>query len=77
MRFIRVGKDIIKQYACSQKELVDIKITFVTDLGSQSYEHYLQQPRQMVERNICNLLDYNRSLIKTINKMPGLYRPYR
>ena len=53
-----------------------MKIVFITDLQYQSYEHYLKQPRQMVERRICRLIDQNPNLIKTLEDMPMPYKTH-
>ena len=64
---------IEREYNCSRKELVNMKI-FITDLEYLSYEHYLKQPRQMIERKLCRLIDQNPNLIKTLNNMPMPYK---
>ena len=51
-----------------------MKINFITDLENQSYEHYFEEPRQMIERKLCRLIDQNPNLIKTLNNMPMPYR---
>ena len=74
--FVVIGDEILKEYKCNTKELVDLKIIFVTDLEYQSYNHYLQQPRPKIERQVCKLIDRNSNLMKTLNKMPTPYSRY-
>ena len=74
--FVVISDEMIKRYKCNEKELVDMKLMFVTDLEYQSYNHYLQQPRPMIEKQICKIIDRNPNLIKTLNKMPSLYSRY-
>ena len=71
--FVVISDEIIKRYKCNEKELVDLKIMFITGLEYQSYNHYLQQPRPMIERQICKKTDRNPNLIKTLDKMPTPY----
>ena len=72
--FIGISEKLIRQYKNNQKKLVNLKIMFVTDLERLSYNQYLQQPRQMIERRICKIIDCNPNLMKTLNKMA---RPYK
>ena len=47
---------------------MNMKITFISNLEDQSYEHYLQQPKQMIERSVARLIQENPNLIKKISK---------
>ena len=73
---IQIGEKLIKRYDCSQRVFVHIKIVFVTDLVFLSYDHYIKQPRQMIERKICKMVDQNPNLIKTLNVVPTPFRRY-
>ena len=57
-------------FDCIQEEFVNIKIVFITHLDYISYNHYLQHPTQMIERQICKRIDQKRNLKKTLDKMP-------
>ena len=67
---IKIGGQIQGKYNCNQNELAHIKIVFIVDLDFQSYNHYLQQPKPMIVRNICKIIDKNPNLIKTMKNMP-------
>ena len=73
---IKCSEIMQRKYNCSRIELVNMKIVFITDLQYQSYEHYLKQPRQMVERRICRLIDQNPNLIKTLENMPMPFKTH-
>ena len=70
----KIMENVIKRYNCRENDLIDIEIVFVTDLESATYSHYLQLPRSMLERKICQIIDRNPNLIKRLDKMP---RPYK
>ena len=69
--FVVISDEIIKRYKCNKKELVDLKIMFITGLDYQSCNPYLHQPRPMIE--ICKLIDRNPNLMKTLDKLPTPY----
>ena len=71
---IKIMIQIIKRYNCKQDDLVNIEIVFITDLESTTYSHYFQLPRTMLERKICQIIDRNPSLIKTLDCMPMPYK---
>ena len=71
---IKIMEKIIKRYNCSQNDLVNIEIIFITDLKSATYSHYIQLPRTMLERKICQIIDRNPNLIKRLNNMPDPYK---
>ena len=71
--FVVISDEILKRYKCNKKELVELKVMFITGSEYQSYNHYLQQPRPMVERQICKIIGRNSNLIKTVDKMPTPY----
>ena len=71
---IKIKEKIIKRYNCRQKDLVNIEIIFITDLESVTYSHYLQLPRSMLERKICQIIDRNPNLIKRLDNMPNPYK---
>ena len=71
---IKFKEKIIRRYNCRQNDLVYIEIIFITDLESATYNHYSQLPKPMIERKICQIIDHNPSLIKTLNNMPKPYR---
>ena len=54
---IKIKEKIIKRYSCRQIDLVNIEIIFITDLESATYSHYLQLPKTMLERKICQIID--------------------
>ena len=70
---IKIKEKIMKRYGCRQNELVNIEIIFITDLESATYSHYLQLPRSMLERKICQIIDRNPNLIKRLCNMPNPY----
>ena len=51
-----------------------IEIIFITDLKSATYNHYFQLPKPMIERKICQIIDRNPNLIKTLDCMPEPYK---
>ena len=71
---IKIMEKIIKRYNCRQNDLVNIEIIFITDLESATYSHYLQLPRSMLERKICQIIDRNPNLIKRLDNMPNPYK---
>ena len=71
--FVVSSDEIKKRYKCIKKELVDLKFIFITGLEYQSYNHYLQQPRPMIGRQICRVIDRNPNLTKTLDKMRTAY----
>ena len=60
-------------YSRDRNELVHMKIVFITNLENQSYRHYLQQPKPMVDWKLIRLMNGNPNLIKKNKKMP---RPF-
>ena len=71
---IKIMEKIIKRYNCRQDDLVNIEIIFITDLKSATYGHYIQLPRTMLERKICQIIDRNPNLIKRLDNMPNPYK---
>ena len=71
---IKIMEEIIKRYNCRQNDLGNIEIIFITDLESATYSHYLQLPRSMLERKICQIIDRNPNLIKRLDNMPNPYK---
>ena len=71
---IKIKEKIIRSYNCRQNDLIYIEIIFITDLESATYNHYFQLPKPMIERKICQIIDHNPNLIKTLNNMPKPYR---
>ena len=71
---IKIKEKIIKRYNCRQDDLVNIEIIFITDLESATYSHYCQLPKTMLERKICQIIDRNPNLIKTLDHMPKPYK---
>ena len=70
----KIMEKIIRRYNCRQNDLVNIEIIFITDLKSATYSHYIQLPRSMLERKICQKIDRNPNLIKRLNNMPNPYK---
>ena len=71
---IKIMEKIIKRYNCRQNDLVNIEIICITDLKSATYSHYIQLPRTMLERKICQIIGRNPNLIKRLNNMPNPYK---
>ena len=71
---IKIQEEIIRRYKCKQDDLVYMKIIFITDLESATYNHYFQLPKPMIERKICQIIDRNLNLIKTLDCMPEPYK---
>ena len=44
----------------------EMNITFITDLRVMTYEHYLEQPKHMVERNLIEKLAKNPELVNIL-----------
>ena len=70
----KIMEKIIRRYNCRQNDLVNIEIIFITDLKSATYSHYIQLPRSMLERKICQIIDRNPNLKKRLNNMPNPYK---
>ena len=45
-----------------------MNITFISDLRNMTYEHYLQQPKSMLEWKLNVILAKNPQLIKSLNR---------
>ena len=71
---IKIQKDIISRRNCNQNDLVYIEIVFITDLDCATYIHYFQLPKPMIERKICQIIDFNPNLIKILDHMPDPYK---
>ena len=55
-----------------------MNITFVTDLSNMTYEHYLNQPKSMLEGKLNAMLARNPELIKTLgNSSLPITRKYQ
>ena len=70
---IRIQAEILKRYKCRQADSVRIEITFITDLKYATYNDYFQLPKPMIKRKICQKIDRNPNLIKTLDCMPEPY----
>ena len=59
--------------------LSEINISFISDLRNMTYEHYLQQPKPMLEWGINVILAKNPELIKSLNRshIPPIIRKYQ
>ena len=56
----------------------EMNITFITDLRCKTYEHYLKQPKHMVEWKLNAILAKNPELIKRLgNSSHPLIRKYQ
>ena len=73
---IKIREEIIRRYKCRQNDLVYIEINFITDLKSATYNHYFQLPKPMIERKMCQIIDRNPNLIKTLDHMPKPYKKH-
>ena len=71
---IKIQNDIISRRNCNQNDLICIEIIFITNLDNATYNHYFQLPRTMLERKICQIIDRNPNLIKTLDNMPNPYK---
>ena len=71
---IKIKEKIINRYSCRQNDLVNIEIIFITDLKSATFSHYIQLPRTMLERKMCQIIDRNPNLIKRLDNMPNPYK---
>ena len=71
---VRVRGKIMKRYNCKRDDLVKIEIVFISDLESATYNHYLQMSKPMIERKICQIIDQNPNLIRTLDCMPEPYK---
>ena len=55
-----------------------MEITFISDLRNMTYEHYLEQPKQMIEWRLNENLSKNLKLTKTLrNIYHSLFRKYK
>ena len=55
-----------------------MNITFITDLWNMTYEHYLNQPKSMLEWKLNAILAKNPELIKILgNSSHPLIRKYQ
>ena len=73
---IKSQEKILKRYNCRQNDLVYIEIIIITDLESTTYNHYLQLPKPMIERKICQIIDHNPNLEKILDNMPKPYKKH-
>ena len=71
---IKTQNDTISRRNCNQNDLVCIEIMFITNLDKATYNHYFQLPRTMLERRICQIIDRNPNLIKTLSNMPNPFK---
>ena len=71
---IKIQNDTICRRKYNQKDLVNIKIIFITDLKYATYNHFFQLPKPMIERKICQIKDRNPNLMKVLNHMPDPYK---
>ena len=46
-----------------------MKITFVSDLRNMTHEHYLKQPKQMIEWKLNEELPRNPELVRTLRNL--------
>ena len=59
-------------------QISEMNITFVTDLRNMTYEHYLHQPKSMMEWKLNAILAKNPELIKILgNRSHPLIRKYQ
>ena len=74
---IKIQEEIIRRNKCGQDDLVYMKIIFITDLKSATYNHYFfNLPNPMIERRICRIFESNPNLIKTLDHMPEAYKKH-
>ena len=73
---IKIQEKIIRRYNCGQDVLVYIEIIFITALESATYSHYFNLPKPMIERKMCQIIDRNPKLIKTLDHMPKPYKKH-
>ena len=71
---IKIKEKIIKRHNCQQNDLVNIEIVFISDLDCVTFNHYLQLPKRVLERKICQIIDRNPNLIKTLYAMPEPFK---
>ena len=71
---IKIQEKIIRRYNCNHNDLVYIEIIFITNLESATYNHHFHLPKPMIERKICQIIDRNPNLIKTLDNMPEPYK---
>ena len=48
----------------------EIKITFITEFRFMTYNHYMDMPKQMVERNLLREIKENPKHIRSLQNMP-------
>ena len=63
---IEVEEKIIEKDNCKQDDDVFIELWFITDLNHFTYSHYLQLPKHIIERKICQIIDHNPNFDKNI-----------
>ena len=73
---IKIQNDIISRRKCNQKDLVNIKIIFITDSKYATYNHFFQLSKPMIERKFCLMIDRNPNLKKVLNHMPDPYKKH-
>ena len=64
---IKIHEKLITDRNCRQNDLIYIEIMFITDLDCAKYSHYFQLPKPMIERKICQTIDRDPNLIKTLD----------
>ena len=50
--------------------ILEMKVTFISELCDMTSEHYLQQPKQMIERSLIKYLNKNLDQIKNFPNIP-------
>ena len=73
---VKIGEKILSKHNCDRNEFVHFKIISITDFDCLSYNHSLQQPKPMIEKKICKIIDQNPNLIKTLDNMPEPYKKH-
>ena len=72
-------KNYFERYEGKFSHISEMNITFISHLRNMTYEHYLQQPKSMLEWKLNVLLAKNPQLIKSLTRyhILPLIRKYR
>ena len=54
----------------NQNKFPEMKITFISELKHMTYQHYLAQPKQMIEWSLILILKENPKLIVDLPNLP-------
>ena len=67
-----------ERHGCKFSHISELDITFISDLGNMTYEHYLNQQNSMLEWKLNSILAKNPELIKIFgNSSHPLVRKYQ